>query len=215
MFHIFCSRLLDLFFPPRCVGCKQEGSFFCSSCQKQILPKQNPSDPHPPQGLDALSVVAGYHENPHLAKAIAQMKYRFTADLAKTFGELIAQNVPMGSEDLLVAVPLSMRRKWWRGFNQAEKIAEVIAQKTGAKLVAPLVRHRHTSAQAQLNRADRLTNLTNAFSLIPNFDLSLLQNRKVWLIDDVSSTGATLSECAKELRKAGVHSLCGAVIARG
>lgn len=207
--------ILDTLFPPQCIHCKKEGHLLCASCKDQILPQHEPwAKENIPLYLEEL-IIASSYKNVILMKAIAQYKYRFTKEFSFFFAELLASVLPLRSEDVLIPVPLSVRRKWWRGFNQAEEIANILSEKTGAPMITPLLRIRHTKQQVSLSRTERLNNVVSAFALDLTYDISSLQNKRIFLIDDVATTGATLSECAKALRAQGICNVWGAVLARG
>jgi ComF family protein len=133
-------------------------------------------------------------------------------DLAVTISELLAgrgEVVP-----LLVPVPLHKGRRRSRGFNQAELIARAAARHLTVKVqVAPdvLVRHRETVSQVGLSREERMENMRDAFRVV---DKGRVAGRAVILIDDVMTTGTTLSECARVLKKAGAERVWAATVAR-
>lgn len=115
------------------------------------------------------------------------------------------------SFDLVVPIPLHVKRKKWRGFNQAEIIAEDLAQKFKVRLGNQLVRNRETKTQVGLSKDERKKNINGAFSLISTVGI---KSKNILLVDDVYTTGATMSEACKVLKKAGaneVWALCAAL----
>ena len=102
--------------------------------------------------------------------------------------------------DRLVPVPLHPARQRERGFNQADLLAELLSRKTSIPLQRVLQRIRYTKTQTAFDRAERMENLRNAFRLRKNADV---RGFRVLLIDDVLTTGSTLSECARVLKAAG------------
>lgn len=119
--------------------------------------------------------------------------------------------------DLIIPVPLSSRRLRWRGYNQSQIIGRCLSENLlpGSILnfsESVLVRKRHTHPQMEIgNHLERQQNLRGAF-LVANQDP--IRDKLVWLIDDVATTGATLFECARTLRKAGAREVRAIVLAR-
>jgi len=114
--------------------------------------------------------------------------------------------------DFIVPVPLHPTRKRERGFNQAELLARALNRATGIRLHRALQRTRYTTTQTQFDRAERMENLKGAFRLRRG---SNVQDLRVLLVDDVLTTGSTLSECASVLKAAGAVSVHAATAARG
>ncbi len=115
------------------------------------------------------------------------------------------------SYDAVVAVPLYWRRRWTRGFNQAELLARHVAKRRGIPLLSALRRKRATATQAGLASAGRRRNVAGAFVLKPNQNLA---GKKILLIDDVMTTGATASACASVLKRGGAKSVSLLTLAR-
>jgi ComF family protein len=113
--------------------------------------------------------------------------------------------------DLIVPVPLHPTRERERGFNQASLLSELLSAQTSICSQRVLDRVRYTTTQTALDRSERMENLHNAFRLRKNADVRGL---RVLLIDDVLTTGSTLSECARVLKRAGAISVHAAVAAR-
>jgi ComF family protein len=113
--------------------------------------------------------------------------------------------------DLIVPVPLHPARERERGFNQAALLAELLAESVGAPVRPVLERVRYTTTQTAHDRAERMENLRDAFRLRKNRDV---RDLRVLLIDDVLTTGSTLSECARVLKEAGAISVHAATAAR-
>lgn len=127
-----------------------------------------------------------------------------------------AANLPLAilnfKDDLIVPVPLAKKRLRWRGFNQAEILAEIFSKKFNLEINSrDLIRVKHRKAQAKLNEASRLKNVKNCFA----WQGENLNKRNIVLIDDVVTTGATLNECAKILKASGAGEVWGLVVAKG
>ncbi len=113
--------------------------------------------------------------------------------------------------DAVVAVPLHWRKKWARGFNQAELLARHVAKKRRIPLVNALRRKRTTAVQASLAMAGRRRNVAGAFSIRPN---AAVGGKRILLVDDVMTTGATATACATALKRAGAKSVSLVTLAR-
>lgn len=169
--------------------------------------------------LDGVIYGLAYAENPEIQAAIKQFKYRYTQDLADHFGEILMTKISQlrafaKKKIIFIPIPLHRKRLWERGFNQAELIAENIAGRMAGQgqVYSLLRRNRYTSQQAKLGKRDRQYNLEGAFEL--SGDLSLLEGRVCFLVDDVCTTGSTLDECARILKQKGLKKVYGLVIAR-
>ncbi|MDE3195181.1 MAG: ComF family protein, partial [Acidobacteriota bacterium] len=113
--------------------------------------------------------------------------------------------------DAVTAVPLHWRKHWRRGFNQAELLARQIARRRGVPLIRALRRKRPTEVQASLAVAGRHRNVAGAFEARARADV---RGKRILLIDDVMTTGATASACATVLKRAGAKSVSLATLAR-
>ena len=222
------DALLEILFPVRCVGCSEEGEWFCESCSQKIIPNEKQFCPvcwqesfggkvctNCESPLDGLRVAASYQQNPELAKAIQTLKYKFSEPLAENLAEVLSRSISQKkyvSERVIIPIPLHKKRRRWRGFNQAELLANSVAKKLNLPLENSLVRTKNTPQQAKLSRDERIQNLENAFELAPNFSA---KDKTILLVDDVASTATTLLECAKVLKKNGAKEVWGLVLARG
>ncbi len=139
-----------------------------------------------------------------LRRLIHLMKYDGMRPLAKRLGRLMAATAAdFEAVDYLVPVPLYRRRRWSRGFNQAALLAAAMAEATGIPARGGLLRRtRATESQAGLSNHQRRANVTGAFSTPRPREV---RGRRILLIDDVMTTGATLEACAKALKRAGAQ----------
>jgi ComF family protein len=136
---------------------------------------------------------------------LRRLKFEGQVDLARPLGRLLAQAIAAAATpdpDLVTAVPLSPTRLASRGYNQAWLIARQVAAVRKRPIVHLLERHLDTPEQASLDRAQRLANLRSAFG-VPSAAQPRLRGRRVALVDDVMTTGATVAECAGTLLSAG------------
>jgi ComF family protein len=130
-------------------------------------------------------------------------------DLATAFAPIFAAD--LSGLDLVVAVPLHWGRRLARGYNQAERIARPLAAHLGLPLAAALRRRRATAAQSALPRGARLDNLAGAVDPHPRVALA---GRRILLVDDVATTGATLDAAAHALKRAGAATVVAVVVGR-
>lgn len=219
--------LLSFLFPRRCLRCRQVGSYLCHICVDSIQPMielycpvcRKPSR----QGITHVScrhtyeidgLISCYEYSGVMTNAIAKFKYSLVKDLTETLIELMISslNQPLFFEQywLLVPVPLSKSRKQWRGFNQAELLAQGLAKNFNWEVTTSLIyRVKNTLPQMQLSRDRRQNNLKNSFQVKSNS-----ASKNILLIDDVATTCSTLRECAKELKKAGANKVWGLTLAQ-
>ena len=220
--------LLDFLFPKRCVSCGGLGSYICKHCFSKIEFIEKPVCPicqrqavggktHPGcQGrwrLDGLIVAARY--SGPVKSAIAKVKYRWVYDIGKTLVNLLSSNLwrfEISNDLILVPIPLHKRRKNWRGFNQAEILAKSLSLKFNKPYGEYLARILETTSQVGLKRDERQKNVKEAFRLRTGADVS---GKNILLVDDVYTSGATMTECCKVLKKEGAGEVWGMAVALG
>ena len=213
--------LLDILFPKFCIGCGREGKYICDRCNIFTSEAEPIYFQQEKYGLDSLISVWEYEGL--MKKAIHQIKYQGVADIikelmssvilspqAKNLGEL-PRDPSLRSRMTVTYVPMYKKREKKRGFNQARIIAQELAKKTGLEVVSLLKKIKDTKPQMELNQEERLKNIKGCFELI---ELTETRVSEVLLVDDVYTTGATMRECAKVLKKAGIEKVYGFVLAR-
>lgn len=187
------------------MGCGKFGKFICADCQKTIRFYDKSIFQEIP-GVDDAFVLA--HYDGIIRRAIKEIKYRGTFGICQELGELIQKNFRgKFAFDYLVPIPLAPKRLADRGFNQAEKLAKNLKL---APVLNCLVRTRETKPQFDLKFKERKENVRNAFAATCNCD-----TMNLCLVDDVATTGATISECAKALKQAGAAKVYTICVARG
>lgn len=207
----------DIFFPKFCVNCnKEEGEWLCAACFAAITAPR-PFSCLQPTGdgisyLDNATALFSYEEN-IVSKLIKLFKYNYITELAEIFAQIIKKgNFNFNWRGYtIIPVPLHPRRERERGFNQAEIIARIFAEKFGLEINTNLRRGVYTAQQAKLSKEARQKNLKDAFA----FNAEKIAPEKVLLVDDVFTTGATTQECAKVLKNNGVKTVCGLALASG
>ena len=219
---------LDILFPQWCVGCGREGDFICYSCRHslpRIVPPLCPRCGKPqPSGILCPGCVgwqaridgirSPFRFDGVMRQAIYQLKYRnlraLAAPLARLLGDYLSTNPVPG--EVLVPVPLHRKRLRERGYNQSSLLAQQLGKLTSLPVVDNcLIRQRHAPPQARTSTVDeRRSNVADAFTCCDH----KLRDKQVLLIDDVSTSGATLDSCAAALKAAGATSVWGLVLAR-
>ena len=218
---------LDLLFPQWCIGCGREGNYICDNCQQSLTRNLPPICPRcgKPQsdgmlcpacddenlGIDGIR--SPFVFNGVIRQAVHELKYRNLRALAIPMAGLLYDYIlenPVPGE-VLVPVPLHRKRLRERGYNQSALLAKQLGKLTGIQVVDDcLIRDYHTPPQARTtNIEERRTNVVDAFSCSNR----KLQGKSVILIDDVTTSGTTLNACAETLKKSGVVSVWGLVMA--
>lgn len=144
------------------------------------------------------------------------LKFKEKDFLKENLGEILLNalksNLNIDKIDYIVPVPLSKKREFYRGYNQAMLLAEYISGKTGKNIIVNnLIRVKNTKAQYELNREERLLNLKDVFELKEPW---FFKNKSIVIIDDIATTCSTLEECSRVLRKSGAKNVYGLVLAR-
>jgi ComF family protein len=167
-----------------------------------------------PPHFDRLRAVLEYNDT--VRAAVVGFKYRRQVTQVVALAQVLARvrdhGIDVGDYDFIAPVPLHAARARWRWFNQSLLLAAALPEAARLPLAPELLfRNRNTPPQASLPRRARLDNVKNAFSLSPN---AQVDGKKILLIDDVATTGATLSECARPLKEAGAAVVDAACLAR-
>lgn len=229
------DNFFDAIFPKQCVGCKKEGAvicpecitrafsnikFVCAKCEKESLFGKTCVRCGNKSALGGL-FYAGYYGNSIIRDAIYAWKYSFVEGVGNILGNIFLTQAEKYrsifdnlDNPLIQAVPLNRARLLWRGFNQADILAERLAERFGYKKIEVLLRHKRTIPQSELENDGRRLNTANAFSISQKSDGDL-KNRTVILVDDIFTSGATMEECARVLKSAGVKEVWGVVLAKG
>jgi ComF family protein len=227
---------LDIALSTLCVACREpvHGDGVCADCWAKlsfIAPPFCPRlgipfvyDPGPGLlSMEAISDPPAYGRAraavryDDVARALVHaLKYQDRTDLAPAMGRWMARagRELIGEADALIPVPLHWRRGWSRRYNQSGALARVIEKQTGARMVSEALRRiRPTQQQIGLSRAQRASNVQGAFKVAPDRQ-SEIQGRRVVLIDDVLTSGATVDACARALLRAKAASVDVVVFAR-
>ncbi|MCI0405283.1 MAG: ComF family protein [candidate division Zixibacteria bacterium] len=150
--------------------------------------------------------------DPHNRELIHRLKYCGDVPAGKflgsELGKVVAGFNSTPAWDAIVPVPLHWTRKWSRGFNQSALLAKALSKTAGLPIFPALRRVKRTKDQTRLSREERLANVRGAFHVVKD-----VEGKKLLLLDDVTTTGATLEECRRVLAEAGASQISAAVIA--
>ena len=233
------SRLpLDIALPTLCVACREpvSGEGVCATCWSKlsfIAPPFCPRlgipfvyDPGPELlSMEAIANPPAYNRAraavryDDIARTLVHaLKYQDRTDLAPAMGRWMARagQQLLGEADVLVPVPLHWKRGWSRRYNQSGALARVIARQSGVKLTTEALRRvRSTQQQVGLSRTERASNVQGAFKVAPDRKADIA-GRRVILVDDVLTSGATVDLRARPVarqggagRRAGIRAGCG------
>lgn len=237
--------ILDQIFPKICEGCGVGGTYLCESCVKEKInfvgkyhchvckeiiniKKQDlkgemglvHKECKAKTSLDGVFIVAEYSKL--IEDFLGDIKYEFyfamIDDLVRIMSNYLAQNdffLEILRRSIFTYVPLHKRRKRWRGFNQAEKMAKILSDRFGHAYHKLLVRKKYTKTQVGLDRKQRLHNLDKAFEFNRKVNINRDKRNGVIIVDDVMTSGATLEECSQVVKQGGFARVYGLVFARG
>jgi competence protein ComFC len=205
----FLQAAFDLVFPPSCSGCGRVDTVWCDTCAIGLanVPLRVKTTSMPGGQIAVTGIHAG-----KLQDAIHALKYDHVTSIAVPLGQRLvaALDTLEWSPDLLIPLPLHRERMIERGYNQSELLARQITAERGIPCLPDAAwRERYTRPQVGLNRDERLQNVMNAF----NADSGQCRGRIVLIVDDVLTTGATLSACAAALLEAGAAGVYGLTVA--
>lgn len=227
--------LLDILFPKFCLNCGKEGNYLCSDCislidivERQYCPfcappkvvlngKTCPSC-RKTKKLNGLYFATSYN-NYIIKKTIHQLKYYHIKELTKPLAFLIISHLINLNKNInfssfaLIPIPLHKKKLKKRGFNQSEELAKEISKILKIPVLSNvLIKTKKTLNQVDLKKREREENIKGAFFCQKP---ESVKNKKILLVDDVFTTGATMEEGARVLKNAGASQVWGIVVARG
>jgi competence protein ComFC len=220
-------ELIDWVFPPACGGCGSMGQRWCSTCQtaiNRITVNFCPRCGEPQSGIELCASCRSdqpqytqmrsfaQYQGP-LRSAIHRLKYLRDIGLGEALSNHLIElyNVYQWKVDMVVPVPLSTKRHKERGYNQSSLLGRPLALSIQRPFRTDmLLKNRETHTQVGLNAADRKRNVDGAYSAHPN----QVNGKTILVIDDVTTTGSTISACAQALRQAGASAVYGLTLAR-
>jgi ComF family protein len=231
--------LLDFVYPQHCAICKKhlrrEEKDICQVCWNSLVTLTDPFCPYCKSFIEeedtecSFCKSAGEFSEDHkillvrslgrfdeyYKELIHRFKYGKKIPLGKRLGRRLGETINDDSiflkSDFLIPVPLHKSRYRERGFNQSEIIAEEISKATGLPFLKDMLkRKKNTKDQTNLSPQEREKNVRGAFVVT---EPEMINGKKIILVDDVITTGATLSECARMLKQAGAEKILGMTIA--
>lgn len=235
--HRLAKEIFAPFAPPRCRSCRaplygHDNPYLCAACAGAVSWLDSracrgcgfPAGPHATHAAECFRChggrlrltgavgVARYRAGAR--ELVLSLKFRGETELAAPMGELMAERFLaadfIGGVDAVLPVALHPARRRRRGFDQAWLLAERVSVRIGVPAAQGVLRRTvHTKPQAMLRRHDRLVNVTGAFVAA-----EALAGKRVLLVDDVMTTGATMAECARACRQAGATRVYALVFAR-
>lgn len=225
------ESLAAALFPPRCALCLRELpslEIICSACVASLPAFEGPrcqrcgesvDDPSTDlcikcgtriHAVDRIFSLGPYRGD--WGRLTRAFKFEHEMAVGRWLGERMATALIAESSEsdfsVITFVPMTRRDRNARGFNQAEILARIIAKQLNLPLIRLLTKNRETSLQSRLSASDRKTNLQGAFRLLP------CDQEQVLLVDDIYTTGSTVEECARTLKRGGAQSVVAMTIAR-
>lgn len=195
--------LLDFIFPPCCISCQRVGSLLCSVCWAETF---TPVDKDRRlEGFEGFTALA-YHQG-IIREALHALKYQGIQEVAEPLAAALAPRI-LWTFDMIIPVPLHETRIRERGYNQANVLAQALSRQMGYPVGEQvLVRHKSTRTQVGLGPEERQMNVADAF-----ITTTTPLPESILLIDDVCTTGATLTAAARALQKGGAKTIYAATI---
>ncbi len=198
----FLNKIITAVFPDRCLCCGsvvRPGQLCCAACEESLPLRKEKCLPAE-QGQPFLFLAAPFEYRDGVRRAILQMKFYGHKEAADLFVPYMLAALREYSPDWVVPVPMADYRRAERGYNQAELLAEPIAQKISAEYHPRVLVRTGTVAQHDLSARLRRLEAQNSFELAPN---ASPDGKRILLVDDVFTTGSTMRRCAWLLKDAG------------
>lgn len=213
---VFLKNLLDLFFPPRCPFCrrllKDYEPFVCRCCQNELPWTMGEAQVQHFRHIESCYSPLFYDGD--VRSSILRFKFSGLFGYAPAYAALMAHLIQEkgASFDVVSWVPISAMRLKKRTYDQAELLAREIAGLCGAPCEAMLIKTADNPAQSSLHSSEERRK--NVSGLYRPSDLQMIKGRQILLVDDVVTTGATLNECARVLKRAGASGISAVTLAR-
>ncbi len=209
MSHIF-EGIKSLFYPKRCIFCREliedTGDLLCCpKCEKDLLNIKVVTGKHNMRYISA----AVYANN--VRKAIHRFKFRGRTQYAPTLAYFLHRAVSDEPDfDLITWAPTSALRKFSRGYDQSELLARQLGKRMGIDVKRGLKKFKHTKRQSALSAEKRCENVRGKYRAYEN----IVNNKRILIVDDVRTTGATMNECVDTLLRGGARDCVAVTVAR-
>lgn len=211
-------KCLSVLFPIFCFGCGKENHYLCNECKEKIIP--NKEELNIKYCFQVLT--ASNYNNPLIKKIIWNFKYKGAYILSDTIADILIMNISLlnsikknrdKKNFLIIPVPISKKKLRQRGYNQSDILAKSLSLKTGIPYNNQILCKKfNTLSQVKTKtKKERLFNLKNSFEC-KNYEN---QNSVIILLDDIITTGATMEETAKTLKKSGFKKIIAIAAAHG
>ena len=207
--------IIDILMPKKCLGCGREGLYICKDCEI-FLSEVNMMEAEMLDLRNPTYIMSAWEYEGLVEKLILKIKYDGCYDIIndlieKAFGK-IELNLPKNT--YITFVPMWGRKERRRGFNQAELIAKKVGEITGRPVAKLLEKIKDNRSQVGLDPQERAENVKGVFGLRKQVLLREVRPYSILIVDDVYTTGATMTECARVLKRAGVKQVWGFTLAR-
>lgn len=207
----FSARVAALFFPNRCLGCHQiitAEAVFCPACERQygrdrqerFFPLTVRRGEYRQLSCHMAGIYAG-----GLKQSMARLKFHGRTAYARPFSRLMENSgIDFSQYDVVTCVPMTEEAKRKRGYNQSELLAKALAKRVSLPCEPLLKKVKDNRKQRSLTKKERMQNVRNVYE-----PAGKIADRRILLVDDILTTGATLGECAVVLYRAGAKHVCG------
>ena len=215
MIKVF-DYILSLIYPPKCVFCGTviDKSDICEECEKSLPFTKGDSIYQKFPFVD--KCISPLYYKDYVRRAVLRFKFAGCSCYSRRLGGIMSEcaenNLDCGSIDMISCIPLSRKRMHDRGYNQAELLAKEISKKVGVEYLPTLKKIRHNTAQSTIKDSkQRAANVIGAYRVV---DAEKVKGKYILLVDDVVTTGSTVSECARILKKSGAKAVYCLTLAR-
>lgn len=215
MIKVF-DYILSLIYPPKCVFCGTviDKSDICEECEKSLPFTKGDSIYQKFPFVD--KCISPLYYKDYVRRAVLRFKFAGCSCYSRRLGGIMSEcaenNLDCGSIDMISCIPLSRKRMHDRGYNQAELLAKEISKKVGVEYLPTLKKIRHNTAQSTIKDSkQRAANVIGAYRVV---DAEKVKGKYILLVDDVVTTGSTVSECARVLKKSGAKAVYCVTLAR-
>ncbi len=215
MIKVF-DYILSLIYPPKCVFCGTviDKSDICEECEKSLPFTKGDSIYQKFPFVD--KCISPLYYKDYVRRAVLRFKFAGCSCYSRRLGGIMSEcaenNLDCGSIDMISCIPLSRKRMHDRGYNQAELLAKEISKKVGVEYLPTLKKIRHNTAQSTIKDSkQRAANVIGAYRVV---DAEKVKGKYILLVDDVVTTGSTVSECARILKKSGAKAVYCVTLAR-
>lgn len=209
------EKIIDFVFPNICGICgeKINERYTCRKCLNILkCYKEKIYYPSCDSKYYIDKIISAFNYNGLLKSKMLQFKFHNNKYIAKTFGDILSYKISNHKidVDIIIPVPICKERYFDRGYNQSEYIAKYVSELSGITLVNDVLKKdKNNKQQSLLDKSKREENVKDVYSVKNSYKVI---NKKVLLLDDIYTTGATLNECSKVLKKAGAKNIVGITV---